>query len=76
VIRFTWAARLLTETEGTGGGFLDDGSAFGAYSRLNLYAAAKRAAALASSVLSTIHDGSLSNQKGKPVKIRLPKLAG
>ncbi|KAB0679124.1 phosphatase PAP2 family protein [Aureimonas leprariae] len=41
------ANRILTETEGPGGGFLDDGSAFGVYSRLNLYAASKRAAALA-----------------------------
>jgi PAP2 superfamily len=40
------ADRILTETEGSGGGFLDDGSAFGVYSRLNLYAAAGRAAAL------------------------------
>ncbi|HEX9170156.1 MAG TPA: phosphatase PAP2 family protein [Roseiarcus sp.] len=40
------ANRILTETEGSGGGFLDDGSAFGVYSRLNLYAAAGRAAAL------------------------------
>jgi hypothetical protein len=38
------ADRILTETEGPGGGFLDDGSAFGVYSRLNLYAAAVRAA--------------------------------
>ena len=41
------ANRILTETEGPGGGFLDTGSAFGVYSRLNLYAAAGRAAALA-----------------------------
>jgi PAP2 superfamily len=40
------ANRILTETEGSGGGFLDDGSAFGVYSRLNLYAASGRAAAL------------------------------
>ena len=40
------ANRILTETEGPGGGFLDDGSAFGVYSRLNLYAAAGRAAEL------------------------------
>jgi PAP2 superfamily len=40
------ANRILTETEGPGGGFLDDGSAFGVYSRLNLYAAAGRAAVL------------------------------
>ena len=42
------ANQILTETQGPGGGFLDDGSAFGVYSRLNLYAAAGRAAALAS----------------------------
>jgi hypothetical protein len=40
------ADRILTETEGPGGGFLDDGSPFGVYSRLNLYAAAGKAAAL------------------------------
>lgn len=40
------ANRILTETEGPGGGFLDNGSSFGVYSRLNLYAAAGRAAAL------------------------------
>ena len=40
------ANRILTETEGPGGGFLDDGSAFGVYSRLNLYAAAGRAGAI------------------------------
>jgi hypothetical protein len=38
------ADQILTETEGPGGGFLDDGSAIGVYSRLNLYAAAGRAA--------------------------------
>jgi hypothetical protein len=40
------ANTILTETEGPGGGFLDDGSSFGVYSRLNLYAAAGRAAQL------------------------------
>jgi hypothetical protein len=40
------ADRILTDTEGPGGGFLDDGSRFGIYSRLDLYAAAKRAAQL------------------------------
>jgi len=40
------ANRILTETEGPGGGFLDDGSAFGVYSRLNLYAAEGHADAL------------------------------
>ena len=43
------ANRILTETEGQGGGFLDNGSAFGVYSRLNLYAAAGQAATLAAS---------------------------
>jgi hypothetical protein len=42
------ADHILTETEGPGGGFLDDGSPFGVYSRLNLYAAGGRAAAVAS----------------------------
>ncbi|HEX3862656.1 MAG TPA: phosphatase PAP2 family protein [Stellaceae bacterium] len=35
---------ILTATEGPGGGFLDNGSAFGVYSRLDLYTAAERAA--------------------------------
>jgi len=42
------ADRILTETEGPGGGYLDNGSSFGVYSRLNLYAAAGKAKALAS----------------------------
>ena len=41
------ADAILTQTEGPGGGFLDDGSPFGIYSRIDLYAAAGRAAALA-----------------------------
>jgi hypothetical protein len=41
------ANAILTETQGPGGGFLNDGSAFGVYSRLNLYAASGKAAALA-----------------------------
>ena len=40
------ADAILTVTEGPGGGFLDNGSAFGVYSRLNLYKAAEQAAAL------------------------------
>lgn len=40
------ANAILTETQGPGGGFLDDGSAFGLYSRLDLYTAAGKAAAL------------------------------
>jgi hypothetical protein len=42
------ADQILTETEGPGGGFLDDGSSFGVYSRINLYAAAGRAAGVVS----------------------------
>jgi hypothetical protein len=34
------ADAILTRTEGPGGGFLDNGSAFGVYSRLDLFAAA------------------------------------
>ncbi|NLS01661.1 phosphatase PAP2 family protein [Rhizobium sp. P38BS-XIX] len=37
------ANQILTETEGPGGGFLDDGSSFGVYSRLNLQAASQMA---------------------------------
>jgi len=40
------ANQILSDTEGPGGGFLDDGSAFGVYSRLNLYAASLAAAEL------------------------------
>jgi hypothetical protein len=38
------ADRILTETESPGGGFLDNGTGFGVYSRLNLAAAAEKAA--------------------------------
>jgi membrane-associated phospholipid phosphatase len=41
------ADAILTATEGPGGGFLDNGSAFGVYSRLDLYRAAQWAIALA-----------------------------
>ena len=41
------ADAILTETLGPGGGFLDDGSAFGVYSRLDLYRAAQQALAAA-----------------------------
>jgi hypothetical protein len=40
------ADAILTLTEAPGGGFLDNGSAFGVYSRLDLYKAAEQAAAL------------------------------
>ena len=40
------ADAILTLTEGRGGGFLDNGSAFGVYSRLNLYEAAEQASVL------------------------------
>ena len=43
------ANAILTETLGPGGGFLDDGSEFGVYSRLNLYVAAGKAADLSKS---------------------------
>jgi PAP2 superfamily len=55
------ADQILTETEGPGGGFLDDGSSFGVYSRLNLYAAAGRAAALAL-------DQSHTDRRGNPAR--------
>jgi hypothetical protein len=41
------ADKILTETEAAGGGFLDDGSPFGVYSRLNLFAAGQRATQIA-----------------------------
>ncbi len=37
---------FAADLAGPGGGFLDDGSAFGLYSRLDLYAAAGKAAAV------------------------------
>ncbi len=40
------ADAILTSTEGPGGGFLDNGSAFGVYSRLDLYRAAEQAIAM------------------------------
>ncbi len=42
------ADAILTATEGPGGGFLDNGSPFGLYSRLDLYKASLQAAAAAS----------------------------
>ncbi|WP_294532131.1 autotransporter-associated beta strand repeat-containing protein [uncultured Rhodoblastus sp.] len=44
---------VLTSTEGPGGGFLDNGSAFGLYSRLDLYKAAGGYGAFASTVSVT-----------------------
>lgn len=49
------ADQILTVTEGPGGGFLDNGSAFGVYSRLNLYAAGGEAAALAAQKAGASH---------------------
>lgn len=43
------ADAILTETEGPGGGFLDNGSAFGVYSRLDLVRAGLRAAEMTKS---------------------------
>ncbi len=45
---------ILTSTEGPGGGFLDSGSAFGVYSRLNLYRAAEEAIAAAPKQSATL----------------------
>jgi hypothetical protein len=47
------ADAILTSTEGPGGGFLDNGSAFGVYSRLDLYRAAEEAIAAAPSAQSS-----------------------
>jgi hypothetical protein len=58
------ADQILTMTEGPGGGFLDNGTSFGVYSRLNLYAAAKRAEALGSAHSSTARPNNSSAQKG------------
>ncbi|MCV7420016.1 phosphatase PAP2 family protein [Mycobacterium yunnanensis] len=41
------ANAILTQTLGPGGGFLDDGSSFGVYSRLDLHRAAQRAVEVA-----------------------------
>jgi hypothetical protein len=41
------ADEILTKTEGPGGGFIDNGSAFGVYSRLDLYRAVEEAISLA-----------------------------
>lgn len=49
---------VLTSTEGQGGGFLDNGSEFGVYSRLNLFAAADGYGAFNSNVTVTM-DASL-----------------
>lgn len=51
------ANAILTETQGPGGGFLDHGSGFGVYARLNLYAAGGRAAALAATRAKTGAEG-------------------
>ena len=49
---------VLTSTEGPGGGFLDNGSEFGVYSRLNLFAAADGYASFTGNVTVTM-DASL-----------------
>ena len=46
---------VLTSTEGAGGGFLDNGSAFGLYSRLDLYQAAGGYGSFASDVNVTMN---------------------
>lgn len=47
------ANAILTATLGPAGGFLDDGSVFGLYSRLDLYAAGGKAASLAATRRAT-----------------------
>lgn len=44
---------ILTDTEGPGGGFLDNGSSFGVYSRIDLYRAATAALKLAPKPVAT-----------------------
>jgi autotransporter-associated beta strand protein len=46
---------VLTSTEGPGGGFLDNGSSFGVYSRLDLYTAANGYGAFAANVSVTMN---------------------
>jgi hypothetical protein len=41
------ADEIPTKTEGPGGGFLDNGSAFGVYSRFDLYRAVEEAVSVA-----------------------------
>jgi hypothetical protein len=48
------ADAILTATEGPGGGFLDNGSAFGVYSRLDLYRASEQALAAAPSPQTSV----------------------
>lgn len=48
------ADAILTATEGPGGGFLDNGSAFGVYSRLDLYRASEAAIALARAAAGSV----------------------
>jgi hypothetical protein len=62
------ADQILTETEGPGGGFLDNGTPFGVYSRLNLYAAAGRAATWVSAHSSTARPESVSSKKSSPAR--------
>ncbi|MEL4073271.1 phosphatase PAP2 family protein [Ochrobactrum sp. GPK 3] len=57
------ANQILTDTEGPGGGFLDNGSGFGVYSRLNLYAASLAARTLSkrkTEKISSLEKASLS----------------
>jgi len=46
IVSLEQADKILTSTEGPGGGFLDDGGEFGIYSRIDLYKAVVAAAAL------------------------------
>jgi hypothetical protein len=59
------AEQILTEIEGPGGGSLDNGTLFGVYSRLSLYAAAGRAMAFASGQLSSARPAIFRIQRRK-----------
>jgi autotransporter-associated beta strand protein len=54
-LTLTQADDVLTSTEGPGGGFLDNGSAFGVYSRLDLYSAADGYGSFANNVAVTMN---------------------
>ena len=67
------ANAILTETEGPGGGFLDDGSAFGVYSRLNLYRAAEKAIAEAPELAGKSRRHKVQRHARSASSTRLPR---
>ncbi|HTI02656.1 MAG TPA: phosphatase PAP2 family protein [Acidisoma sp.] len=70
------ADQILTETEGPGGGFLDNGSEFGVYSRLDLYTAAGRAAELAAAKSAPPAAAPLAAQPAAKTNDQTPKTTG